>query len=136
MAVEVKFKPFKAGETRSLLEEETANELVRWLNSLLSMRVIPDGMGKLVANQGAVVLDLTAVQEAAKEAAEDAVEDELPDLIQPGDLVSIDRDANGNLRINDSAIKTRLDDIEARLDGASISAVCNGDGTITVTLTL
>lgn len=40
------------------------------------------------------------------------------------------------LRTEINSLKTRVSALEAALSGASIDAECNGDGTITVTLTL
>lgn len=56
--------------------------------------------------------------------------------LKAGSAISLVESRENILIGIDPNVIARLDAIEARLNAASISATCNSDGTITVTLTL
>jgi hypothetical protein len=99
----------------SLIDTETANKFRGAIEDLRTLKVSPQGYGKLLASDQGVVLDLSGIADVLKKqlkAAQDA--------------------AGQDPRFD--ALNTKVNAIIASLNAASISASCDSSGSVTVTI--
>jgi hypothetical protein len=102
----------KEGEGVMLVGSKTVNRIIDAINALQKIQVNPSSAGKFIVGDDAAVLDLKAL----------------------GDRITTIENhfaAGGDIQ----TLQTAVSNLQSAMSGASISAVCNGDGTITVTLT-
>lgn len=105
--------PLLKGSAPTLLEAKKGNELITAINSLANMSVEPADFGSFKFADGKSVIDLSKLAQTI----------------------------GGGIQLLDDTgvlqpLQVIINNIFNRLNNPSISAVCNPDGTITVTLTI
>lgn len=100
------------GSVPSLLEADFGNRIVDLCNAVINAQVKPQASGKFTIGERDMILDLSPLQAANQAQAINDLQNQIDGV---SGLVSA---------------------IIAALNAASITAVCNGDATITVTLTI
>lgn len=119
-------KLLKKGSAPSLIDTDTANQLIQAVNDLRSMIVVPGGAGRLLVGQGNVTLDLSGL--LALLGKNQTSQDAINQTAAPGSPGS---PGGGGVDVN-----IRINQIITALNNSSISATCNDDGTVGVTLTI
>lgn len=112
----------KKGAAPSLIDTATANKLIEAVNDLRNMIVAPNGAGKLIVGNGNVTLDLSGL--IALSGKTQTSQDAINQTAAPG------------VPGGGGDVNVRINQIITALTNASISATCNDNGTVSVTLTI
>lgn len=124
MAKEIQL--MKKGEAPSLIEAAQANLLINAVNALRRIKITPQGAGTINVSDSEVVIDLSSLMNGGADSS----------TSQASGNGAATSDQPNNATSTNSSYEQRITALENRANGASISAVCNSDGTITVTLHL
>lgn len=107
---------YTKGEPRTLIEADQANLLINALIALSTVKVVPDGFGKVLVGETSTTIDLTSLSDAIKQLVDDALE------------------ANGANGAN--GLSDRVTEVERRLNNASASGTCNPGGGLNISFTI
>ena len=122
-------KPIKelvAGDVPSLNSAEKGNELIDAINAFMSMKITPEGYGKLTLGDNNVILDLTDLQK---------IVNQINTQMAAMSTTSVSGGGGGGGSSSDVANK--VNEIIGALNAMTISAECDPvDRTITVTLNI
>jgi len=105
----VPIKLLEKGATPSPMETAYFNQIVNLLNALIAARITPAGFGKINVGERNIVLDFSAYS---------------------GDIEN--RVTNLETKVSDTS--TQIAQLLNALKGASVSATCNPDGSISITI--
>lgn len=105
-----------------MVDTATANALIAAVNQLRKIVVSPSGFGKFVVGDKEVVLDLAPLA---------AIITNLQKAADTINNTTVNNYYNNTTNITN--ITKRLNQLINSINNSSISASCNGDGTITVT---
>lgn len=94
--------------TPTMLEADFANKIIDAINAIICARVVPDGIGRFTFGSDSLVLDLSLLNT---------------------DISNIIESSSTIIQINE-----KIDSIIEALRSPNINAVCNGDGTITISV--
>lgn len=108
-----------------MLDTATANKLIQAVNQILSLIVAPNGAGKLVSSDAGVILDLSGL--IALVTKVQTSQDAITQTTSPGTPGGGGGGGDLNGKIN-AVINA--------LNAASINAICNDDGSVSVTLVI
>lgn len=107
------------GGTPTLLDADLGNKLIDALNALSNLTVSPNYGRMTTDGKGGAVLDLGPLQQT------------IADLLKKLNAIQ----SSGGGATDLAPLTARLDAVIASINASSLSIVCNGDGTITGTLT-
>lgn len=123
--------------TPTFLNADFGNKVIDVVNALMLLEVSPAGYGKIVVGDKSAKLDLQAlkgiIDELTKKIA--SIQQSVSESSAQTQVQNITQQVT-NLASNVDKVSKKLDATVAALNGATISAECNDDGTISVTLTL
>lgn len=124
----------KKGSFPSLIDTATANRLIEAINGLRSMIIAPAGAGKMVVGESGVTMDLSGL--IALVTKNQTAQSAITQTTSPGQPGVPGGGVPGGGGGGGGALNTKINGVINALNAAAINAVCNSDGSISVTLVI